>query len=105
MSKRVLKTLNQAKVNRLGVKVSALEKGSLDDLNIKFAVKVTQVSEGPASKAGIRQGDVITSLNNQSFTSVREFEQLVEDLPKKRAVPALIIRRGNPSFIVIKTED
>tara|TARA_R110001592_G_scaffold24536_1_gene94404 strand:+ start:12708 stop:14129 length:1422 start_codon:yes stop_codon:yes gene_type:complete len=95
----------QSKVNRLGVQVSALEKNSLDDLNIKFAVKVTQVSEGPASNAGIRQGDVITSLNNQTFASIEEFEKLVEGLPKKRAVPALIIRRGNPSFIVIKTED
>ncbi len=95
----------QAKVNRLGVKVIALEKNALNDLNIKFGVKVTQVSEGPASKSGIRQGDIITSLNNQTFDSVESFEKLVEDLPKKRAVPALIIRRGNPSFIVIKTED
>jgi len=95
----------QAKVNRLGIKVAGLEKKSLDDLNIKFGVKVIQVSEGPASKSGIRQGDVITSLNNQTFSSVDEFEKLVKDLPKKRAVPALIIRRGNPSFIVIKTDD
>tara|TARA_R110001599_G_scaffold1236_1_gene6048 strand:- start:1979 stop:3400 length:1422 start_codon:yes stop_codon:yes gene_type:complete len=95
----------QAKVNRLGVKVAALETKSLNDLNIKFGVKVVQVSEGPASKSGIRQGDVITSLNNQTFSSVDEFEKLVEGLPKKRAVPALIIRRGNPSFIVIKTDD
>jgi serine protease Do len=95
----------QAKVNRLGVKVSALEKKTLDALNIKFGLEVTQVTEGPANKAGIRQGDVITSLNNQMFISVAEFEKLVEDLPKKRALPALIIRRGNPSFIVIKTED
>lgn len=95
----------QAKVNRLGVKVAALEKKSLEDLNIKFGVKVIQLSEGPANKAGIRQGDIITSLNNQTFDSVDAFEKLVEALPKKRAVPALIIRRGNPSFIVIKTED
>ncbi len=95
----------QAKVNRLSVKVAALDKNALADLNIKFGVKVLHVTEGPASKAGIRQGDVITSLNNQTFKSVDEFEKLVESLPKKRAVPALIIRRGNPSFIVIKTED
>tara|TARA_R110002072_G_scaffold184083_1_gene340374 strand:- start:8014 stop:9468 length:1455 start_codon:yes stop_codon:yes gene_type:complete len=95
----------QAKVNRLGIKVAALEKNTLENLNVKFGVKVLQVSEGAASKAGIRQGDILTSLNNQTFTSVKGFEELVEGLPKKRAVPALIIRRGNPSFIVIKTED
>lgn len=100
-----IKSNEQAKVNRLGVKVAALEQNALDNLNIKFGVKVVQVSEGPASKAGIRQGDILTSLNNQTFTSVKEFESLVENLPEKRAIPALIIRRGNPSFIVIKTED
>lgn len=94
-----------AKVNRLGIKVNAVEKGVLKDLNIKYGVKVIQISEGAASKAGIRQGDILTSLNNQTFSSVEEFEEVVEALPENRAVPALIIRRGNPSFIVIKTED
>lgn len=95
----------QAKVNRLGVKVEALDKMTLNDLNIKFGVKIVEVTEGPALNAGLRQGDILTSLNNQSFSSVLEFENIVKSLPKKRAVPALIIRRGNPSFIVIKTED
>lgn len=95
----------QAKVNRLGLKVEALDKAALADLNIKFGVKIVEVTEGPALSAGLRQGDILTSLNNQSFTSVIEFENIVKNLPKKRAVPALIIRHGNPSFIVIKTED
>ncbi len=95
----------QAKVNRLGVKVEALDSKMLKELNIRFAVKVLEVNEGPANNAGIKAGDLITSLNNQSFESVEEFEKIVKDLPKKRAVPALINRRGSPSFIVIKTED
>jgi serine protease Do len=105
VSAEKVQPVEKTKVNRLGVKVSALEKKALDTLNIKFGVEVTQVTEGPANKAGIRQDDVITSLNNQIFSSVTEFEKLVEGLPKNRALPALIIRRGNPSFIVIKTED
>ena len=100
-----VKPVEKAKVNRLGVEVTELEKSVIENLNIKFGVKVMQVSEGPASKAGIRQGDILTSLNNQTFSSVEKFEELVEGLPKNRAVPALIIRRGNPSFIVIKVED
>jgi serine protease Do len=95
----------QAKVNRLGVKVEALDNNALKELNIKFGVRLMEVAEGPARKAGLRKGDILTSLNNQSFESVDEFERVVEALPKKRAVPALIVRSGSPSFIVIKTED
>lgn len=100
-----IKTSPSAKVNRLGVKVSGLDKNALKEMNVSYGVKVLELSEGPASKAGIREGDILTSLNNQTFKSVEEFEEIVENLPKKRAIPALIIRRGNPSFIVIKTED
>ena len=99
------KSAPQAKVNRLGLKVEALDKTVLKDLSIEFAVKILEVAEGPARNAGLRPGDILTNLNNQKFSSVDEFEDIVKDLPKKRAVPALIIRRGNPSFIVIKTED
>lgn len=95
----------QTKANRLGIKVETLDKQSLDDLNANFGVRVLEVMEGPARNAGIRSGDILTSLNNQPFKSLKEFEKIVNDLPKKRAVPALIVRRGNPSFIVIKTED
>lgn len=104
-SNETVKPSEQAKVNRLGVKVSDLEKKTLESLNINFAVQVSQVSDGAASKAGIRKGDILTSLNNQRFTSIEEFEALVEGLPENRAIPARIIRRGNPSFIVIKMED
>ena len=94
-----------AQTNRIGIKVKELDQSTLNDLNLDGGVYVTQVVEGAAYKAGIRQGDIITSLNNQSFKSVSEFIEIVNDLPGNRAVPALIVRQGNPSFIVIKVND
>ena len=40
-----------------------------------------------------------------SFASVAEFFEVVEALPSNKSVPALIIRQGNPSFIVLKVSE
>ena len=68
-------------------------------------VVVVEVEAGPGRKAGIRKGDVLSSINNQMIESPEDFASLVDELPSNRAVPALIIRNGNPSFIVIKIEE
>lgn len=93
------------KSNRIGVKVRELEKDTLKDLNLDGGVHVIQVEEGAAREAGIRQGDIITRLNNEKFANVKEFQKIVKGLPSDRAVPALIVRQGNPSFIVIRVKD
>ncbi|WP_156498242.1 PDZ domain-containing protein, partial [Oleiphilus sp. HI0043] len=82
-----------------------LDHETLDDLNLDGGVHVIQVESGAAREAGIKQGDIITRLNNQKFTSVKEFQKVVESLPSDRAVPALIVRQGSPSFIVIRVKD
>lgn len=90
------------KNNRLGVKVKILDDRVLEKMNLDAGVQVTQVLGQPARSAGIRQGDIISRLNNQHFKSMSEFLTLVENLPSNRFVPVLIIRQGNPLFIVIK---
>lgn len=91
--------------NRLGLQVKEVEKEALGELNLQGGVQVVQVMDGPAREAGIRPGDIIARLNNQAFDTVDDFFEVVEDLPEDKAVPALIIRQGNPSFIVIKLKD
>lgn len=93
------------KTNRLGLQVKEVEKSSLGELNLQGGVQVVQVNQGPARKAGIRVGDIIARLNNEALESVEVFSKVVKELPKDKAIPALIIRQGNPSFIVLKVED
>ncbi len=93
------------KLDRLGLKVKPLDKKALEEYNLEGGVQVLQVADGAARKAGIRQGDIIARLNNQSFKDADEFANIVDDLPEGRAIPALIIRQGNPSFIVLKIDD
>jgi len=94
-----------AKANRIGLKVRELDGDTLRDLNLDGGVHVIQVLDGAARDAGVKQGDILSRLNNQSFKTVKKFEEIVNELPNGRAVPALIVRQGNPSFIVIKIED
>lgn len=91
--------------NRLGLQVKEVEKEALGELNLQGGVQVVQVLDGAARSAGIRPGDIIARLNNQAFDTVEDFFEVVQELPANKAVPALIIRQGNPSFIVIKVEE
>ena len=70
-----------------------------------YGVVIQSVGEGPASDAGIREGDVILMINNEKITDVRQFENLLNDLPKNRSIPILIQRRGNPTFLALRLED
>ncbi len=93
------------KMNRLGLKVQDVNDEALKKLNLESGVQVVQVGDGAARRAGIRQGDIIAKLNNQSFEDVAEFSDIVDELPAGKAVPVLIVRQGNPSFIVLKLDE
>ena len=67
-------------------------------------VFVNQVSNGPASRAGVREGDLILMLNNEKVSSIEEFERLAADLPEGKAVSVLVQRQGNPIFLALKPE-
>ena len=67
-------------------------------------VFVNQVSNGPASRAGIREGDLILMLNNEIVSSTEDFERLAADLPAGKAVSVLVQRQGNPIFLALKPE-
>jgi len=50
--------------------------------------------ESPAAKAGIKQGDVITSLDGERVRSVRQLQRLVGDTPAGRQVKMTVVRDG-----------
>jgi len=79
--------------NRLKLKVSNQPEGK--------GVKVDEVGEGPAARAGVQPGDIIVNLNNQEVTDTRQFEALVKDLPADKPFPILIQRGGNPRFLAV----
>jgi len=88
-----------APTNALGLTVSDLPAEKLKEIGVRGAVQVDAV-DGPAASAGLRQGDLILSVNNMDVTSAKQFNEQVAKLDRKRNV-ALLVRRGDSTQFVI----
>jgi serine protease Do len=76
----------------LGLMVSELPEATKKELKVKGGVKVDAV-EGVASRAGLREGDVIVAIANFEVGNVKEFEAALAKIDKSKAVNVLF-RRG-----------
>jgi serine protease Do len=91
--------------NVLGMMVEEVPTALRQRFDIEGGVVVARVTDGPAASAGLQRGDVITRLNNRPVDDVEAFEAIVEDLPRGRSVPALVVRNGVPTFIPLRVPD
>jgi serine protease Do len=88
---------------RLGMSVSDLTADQREQLELREGgVLVTEVKEGAASRAGVRQGDVILMVNGVPVKGATHFKELAGGLPENRPVPLLVQRRGSPLFLALK---
>ena len=88
---------------RLGLTVQDLTGEQREQLEVKEGgVLVAQVSDGPAYRAGVRQGDVVLMLNGVPVKGAGHFRELAAGLPAERSVPLLVQRRGSPLFLALK---
>ena len=51
-------------------------------------------ADSPASKAGIKEGDVVVEFDGERVRSVRQFTRLVQETPADRQVSAIVMRDG-----------
>ena len=94
----------QKDAERIGLVIEALTDAERDELNLDGGVKVASAT-GPASEAGLRQGDIITRLNNQAIDGPESFAKIVDGLPAGRSVPVLIVRGDVPTFLAFRVPD
>ncbi|MGH8763023.1 MAG: DegQ family serine endoprotease [Nitrosospira sp.] len=88
--------------NRIGLSLSELTPEQKQQLEITNGLLVEDMLPGIASRAGVRPGDVILSMNNQDIKSVEQFNQLLNKIEKGRNI-ALLVRRGDTAtFITMK---
>lgn len=88
--------------NRLGVEIRDLRPEEKERMGVDRGVGVVRVGSGPAETAGIRAGDIVTTINNEWVDSLSDFNRVVNNLPANTAIPVRIVRGGSPEFTVIK---
>lgn len=93
------------KIKRLAVTVLDLAPEQKRDLDGKGGALVEAVESGPASKAGLRKGDIIMRFNNVEIESAEQLKKLATELPAGKAVPVLVQRRGSPIFLALKLDE
>ncbi len=87
--------------SRIGVVVEGLAEPLSQRAGVDHGVRVVEAN-GPAAEAGIREGDIITRLNNQEIDSPATFAKVVEALTPGRSVPVLIVRGQAPTFLALR---
>lgn len=88
---------NSAGKGKLGLAVRPLTPEERKQVEVSGGLLVEDVDNGPATRAGIRPGDVILSVNGEKIDSVEELRALIAKHNKR---VALLILRGDQRIFV-----
>jgi serine protease Do len=88
----------------IGVSIRDLEAGDKATGGQTGVVVADVNEEGPAAKAGIREGDLIVELDGERVRSARHFARLVQETPEGRTVKAVIVRDGSRQTLDVTPE-
>ena len=91
----------QAVPGSLGLAVADLSDAQRKELKIKGGVRVDAV-DGTAARAGMREGDLLLSLDNAEVTSAKQFEALVAKLDRSKPVTVLVRRADTVNFLILR---
>ena len=94
---------DSATLSKLGMTLTDLREEQLKELKVSGGVLVEEATAA-AARAGIRRGDVIVAVNNQSVKSVEHFSQLIAQFEKGRSVALLVRRAGGAIYIPLRIE-
>jgi serine protease Do len=66
-------------------------------------VLVAEVNSGPASRAGIEEGDIILKLDGKDIENASQFIKLVPGLPRDRPIAVQVLRQGGGRLYLAMT--
>ena len=92
----------------LGVDIADVTAERLGELKLKeeHGAEVTMVDQdAPAGKAGLREHDVIVSLNGTAVESAAQLRRMIKETPPGRVVNLGISRDGQPLTIKVQLAD
>src|SRR5215470_13873014 len=89
----------------LGVDIADVSSDRLSALKLKeeHGAEVTMVDQdAPAGKAGLKEHDVILSLNGAAVESAAQLRRMIRETPAGRVVALGISREGQPQTIKVQ---
>jgi len=92
----------------LGVDIADVTPERLSTLKLKeeHGAEVTMVdADAPAGKAGLREHDVILSLNGTAVESAAQLRRMIRETPPGRVITLGISRDGQPSTVKVQLAD
>lgn len=96
-----------AEVERLKLQIDNLTPEQRKELGLSDnqGVLVTQVGNGPAREAGIREGDVVVMINNVKVGDTKQFRDVTAGLTAGKPVAILLQRRDGAVFLALKVPE
>ena len=106
----LLPQLMQGKVvrGRIGLTMGPVPRDSFQEFGLKSragALVSTVVSGGPADKAGIKPGDVITEFNGKPVANTSELQKMVAATRPGTAVPVKVVRNSKEQTLRATVEE
>lgn len=90
-------------VDSLGMAVRTVPPYMLREMELRGGVEVIFVEAASAAwEGGIREGDVLLSVNREAVRGVADYRKAVARLPRGRATVALVYRDGARLYVALK---
>ncbi|MDR7334756.1 Do family serine endopeptidase [Roseateles asaccharophilus] len=85
----------------LGLKVVDLTEAQRTELKLKAGVRV-EAATGAAARAGLREGDLILSVDNVEVATVKAFQAQIAKADKTKTINLLVRRDDIVTFVLLK---
>jgi serine protease Do len=99
-----LRKYGEARRGWLGVKIRSVSEDMAESLGLKEptgALIENVTANGPAAKAGMQDGDIVTKFDGRDVASVRALTRAVAQTQVEKTVDVEILRKGKPQTLKI----
>lgn len=88
-------------LSNFGLAVSDLSEAQRRELNLKRGVRVER-AEGVAARAGLREGDVLLTVDNVEIANASQLEGVASKLDRSKPVSVLVRRGDTVSYLILR---